>query len=110
MTYKYSIKSVTEAVEADRERLFSSYATGRPANWVCDQWTKDFVCLSIWLREELLKVLGSDDESGRKAEENEFYRVCRRPGTDLFELAAAIMNDAVAGNIDRNRVPHKRWG
>lgn len=107
---KYNREGVRAAIEADRERLFSSYATGRPATWVCDQWTKDFVCLSIWLREELLKVLGPDDVAGRKAEENEFYRVSRRPGEDLFELAAAIMNDSVAGNIDRERTPHKRWG
>lgn len=106
----YSAESVRVAVEADRTRLFASYAVGRPAQWTCDQWTKDFVCLSIWLREELPRVLGPDDEAGRKAQENEFYRVSRRPGEDLFELAAVIMNDAQAGNIDRDRTPHKRWG
>lgn len=107
----YDGAGVRASIEADRARLFASYAEGRPPGWTVDQWTKDFVCLSIWLREELTRALGPDDVAGRKAEENEFYRRSRGSyDPDLFELAASIMNDAVAGNIDRERLPHRRWG
>lgn len=63
--------------------------------------------MSVWLREELTRI--GLDELGRKTQENVFYRYARQD-TDLFALAAEVMNDAVAGNIDRNRKTHHRWG
>lgn len=103
----YTAASVQGVIEAERTRLFASYAAGRSPNWSVDQRTKDTVCLNVWLREELTRL--NIDESGRKAQENEFYRLARNED-NLFELAAAILNNAVAGNIDRNRKPHRRWG
>lgn len=79
----------------------------KPANWACDQQTRDFVCLSIWLREELTRI--GIDELGRKTQEAQFNRYSRSTD-DLFGLAAGIMNDAVAGEIDRDRKTHRRWG
>lgn len=103
----HTAESVRQAVNSQRERLFSSYAFGRSSNWVCDQRTKDTVCISVWLRESLT-ALGLD-ELDRKTQENVFYRYARNDN-DLFGLAAQVMNDAASGNIDRNRKTHRRWG
>jgi hypothetical protein len=94
-------------IEIERPRLFASYAEGRSPRWTCDQRTKDTVCLSVWLREELERL--DIDELGRKVQEGEFYRYARSD-EDLFELAATILNNAVTGNIDRDRRTHRRWG
>lgn len=103
----YTGEDILACVEADRERLFASYAYGRPPGWACDQRTKDIICISLWLREELTRV--GIDEQGRKTQEGEFNRYGRSDG-DLFALAANVMNNAVAGDIDRNRRTHRRWG
>ena len=105
MTYKAD--EVRLEVERDRERLFASYSSNRPPNWSCDLRTRDVVCLSVWLDEELTR-LGLDD-LGRRTQTNQFNRFSRSED-DVFELAARIMNDAVAGDIDRHRRPHRRWG
>ena len=49
------------------------------------------------------------DELGRKTQEHQFNRYSRSTES-LFGLAADIMNDTVAGRIDRDRTPHHRWG
>lgn len=103
----YTADNINRWIEADRPRLLSSYAEGRPPNWKVDQRTSDLVCLSIWLREELT-CLGMDEVS-RKVQENAFNRHSRSD-SNLFVLAAQLMNDALAGNIDRDRKPHRRWG
>jgi hypothetical protein len=103
----YTGASVREQVEADRERLFASYAVGRHANWTCDVRTRDTVCLSVWLREELTRI--GLDELGRKTLEGEFNRYSRSDD-DLFDLAAGIMNKALKDDIDRDRKTHRRWG
>jgi len=103
----YSAAQIRRDVHADQERLFASWAVGRPVGWVCDQRTKDLVCLSLWLREEMTRL--GLDELGRKTQEGVFHRYSRSD-LDLFELAAGVMNDAVAGNIDRDRRTHRRWG
>jgi len=103
----YTGPRIRELVESDRERLFASYAVGRPPNWTCDARTRDTVCLSVWLREELTRI-GLDD-LGRRTLEGEFNRYSRSDN-DLFDLAADIMNKAVANDIDRDRRPHRRWG
>lgn len=103
----YTAESIRASIEADRERLFSSYAVGRPANWTVDQATKDMVCLSVWIREELTRL--GIDELGRKTQEGEFNRYVRSD-PDPFVLAAEVMNNAEAGNIDRYRKTHRRWG
>lgn len=103
----YTAKGIKAMVESERGRLFASYAEGRPPNWVCDQQTKDIVCLSVWLREELTRL--GIDELGRKIQEGEFNRYSRSD-PDLFVLAAEVMNNALANRIDRNRRPHRRWG
>lgn len=103
----YTADLVREAVRKDFDRLFESYSTGRPENWIVNQRTKDVISISVWLREELTRV-GVDD-LGRRTQEGFFNRYSRSDD-DLFELAAQLMNDALAGNIDRFRKTHRRWG
>jgi hypothetical protein len=103
----YTGEGIRELVGAGRERLFASYAVGRSPNWVCDVRTRDVVCLSVWLREELTSI--GLDELGRKTLEGEFNRYSRSDD-DLFELAADIMNKALSNDIDRDRKTHRRWG
>lgn len=103
----YLATEIRRLVELDRERLFASYAVGRHPNWTYDVRTRDTVCLSLWLREELTRI-GIDD-LGRKTLEGEFNRYSRSDD-DLFELAAGIMNKALADDIDRDRKTHRRWG
>lgn len=104
---EYTAYEVKVAVDSDRSRLFGSYEVGRPTGWACDQRTKDLVCLSLWLREEMTRI-GLDD-LGRIVLEGEFNRYSRSD-QDLFELAAGIMNKAMTGQIDRDRRTHRRWG
>lgn len=103
----YTAESIRKEIDANREKLFASYAVGRGPNWVVDQQTKDIICLSVWIREELMHL--GIDELGRKIQEGEFNRYSRSD-PDLFVLAAEVMNNAVNGNIDRNRKTHRRWG
>ena len=49
------------------------------------------------------------DDADRKIQQQMFNRWCRSR-TDLFELAAEIMNDVIDGKIARERIPHHRWG
>ena len=103
----YTPETIRQAIEADRARLFAAYSSGRPANWSCDLRTKDLVCLAAWLDAELRR-LGIDD-LGRTTQTSQFNRRGRTE-EDLWGVVSEIMNDAVAGNIDRFRKPHRRWG
>ena len=101
----YTGEDIHLLIEPHRERLFASYAAGRLPTWSCDQRTKDIICLSLWLREELAYL----DELGRKTLEGEFNRYSRSD-LDLFDLAANILNKAKGDDIDRDRKTHHRWG
>lgn len=103
----YTRDQIQAQIVSDETRLFASYSSNRPANWTVDTQTKNTVCLSVWMREELTRI--GVDEQGRKVQENAFNRHSRSD-PDLFALAADLMNDAVSGNIDRDRIPHRRWG
>lgn len=107
MSKTYLSEEIRKTIDAERERLFSSYAVGRPTNWSVDQQTRDIICISVWLREEMTLI--GLDELGRKTQEGVFNRYSRST-EDLFGLAAEIMNDVVVNNIDRDRKTHRRWG
>ncbi len=96
----YTEGEVRQRVQADSARLFSSYTVGRPKGWATDDRTKELVCLSIWLREELL-ARGVDGEA-RIRQEWLFNRKSRAE-ENLFELAARIMNDTIDGKLDAYR-------
>jgi len=103
----YTAESVKATIEAGRTRLFAGWSVNRPINWACDSRTQDMVCLGVWLDEEMRR-LGLDD-LGRTTQGSQFNRRSRSE-EDLWTLAAQIMNDTVAGKIDRDRVPLRRWG
>lgn len=107
MNPSYDSATVRAQVEGDIDRLFAPWALGRPENWKPDPTTKLVIALGYWLDAEL-RSLDIDDE-GRKIQLLHFNRWSRSVD-DLFGLAAETMNDAVAGRIDRDRKPHRRWG
>lgn len=104
---RYDADKIREKVTSDCERLFASHSSNRPEGWVCDQRTKDVVCLGYWLNEELTMV-GIDDVA-RIVQLGTFNRYSRSDH-DIWLLAAQIMNDVVEGNVDRSRKTHRRWG
>lgn len=103
---RYTADSVREAVETKREELFASYIVGRPANWSCDNRTKDLVCIANWLAEELATIANDTD---RRTQQWKYNRESRSV-TDLFQCAADIMNETLDGKVEQNRKPHYRWG
>ena len=107
MTDIYTAENVKAAIEADREALFAAYAIGRPENWSVDIRTKDLVCIAAWLQNELTIVGISDTD--RRTQQWKFNRESRADN-DLFDCAAKIMNEALDGNVEQNRIPHRRWG
>jgi hypothetical protein len=107
MTNTYTAENIKEIIEINRESLFASYAVGRPDNWSCDSRTKDLVCIATWLSIELTAIGLSDTD--RRTQQCKFNRESRG-NIDLFECAANIMNESLAGNVEQNRIPHHRWG
>jgi hypothetical protein len=99
VTERYTAEGVLSAITAEEERLFAPWAVGRPEGWKPSKETKDTVCIGLWLREELSKLVGDDD---RKTQEAVFYRWSRNR-IDLHQLAAEILNDALDGNVEQNQ-------
>lgn len=104
---KYTPTAIREAVLNDIPRLFAPYSEGRGPNWSTDTRTKEVLCLTQWLREEMTRL--NLDDLGRITQEGEFNRVSRSC-PDVFEAAAEVMNAVVEDRIDRYRKPHRRWG
>lgn len=104
----YTLEQIKLEIEKNQSRLFLSYSIGRPDNWSCDTRTRDIVCISVWLNEELNRIL--IDDPARKAQISKFNRLSRTY-YDVYQLAVELMNDAINDvNIDRNRIGHRRWG
>lgn len=103
----YTAEYIKQEVETNEESLFSSYAAGRSETWSCDKRTKELVCIAAWLQDELVKIGASDAD--RRTQLWKFNRESRSDH-DLYECAAAIMNEAVAGDVEQNRIGHRRWG
>lgn len=103
---EYAESRVRELVSASQEELFARYAVGRPPNWSCDSRTRELVCVGNWLDDELKAQGVSDDD--RRATLWSFNRRSRA-AFELFQLAADIMNEVLAGTVD-NKPAHRRWG
>lgn len=103
----YTSEKICTLVDTNRERLFASYAAGRSKNWSTDQRTRDLVCIGNWMTEEMTRL--NLDDKGRVAQQLAFNRASRS-AEDLFALASQLMNDVLENKIDRNRIPHRRWG
>ena len=104
---RYSPDQVRENVQRNFERLFAGHSAGRPPNWSCDIRTKEVITTANWLGEELQRI--GLDPAGAKVQNAQFNRRVRSE-EDLWSIASQILNDALDGNVDRNRRPHRRWG
>lgn len=104
----YTLEQIKFEIENDQLRLFSSYSIGRPDNWLCDIRTREIICASVWLNEELCRI--AIDDAARIAQISKFNRLSRTYH-DVYVLVHELMNDAINDiNIDRNRIGHRRWG
>lgn len=106
-TGTWTPERVREAVSGQEERLFAPWRVGRPENWVPDPRTKETVVLAYWLREQLSTYALSDAD--RRTQESIFHRWARSDD-DLYQVVAHILNETEAGDIEQNRVGHRRWG
>ena len=104
---RYTAESVQKAVEEKREELFAPYAIGRPTNWTVDTRTKDLVCIGNWLTAEMTAIGTSDED--RRTQQWKFNRLSRSDD-NLWQCAADIMNEVLDGTVEKNRIPHHRWG
>lgn len=104
---RYTSESVRASVEADMERLFAPYAAGRPSTWACDPRTRELVSLGYWLTEELVRLGCSDDD---RRTQQQFYNRWSRSDFDLWDLGARTLNAVLDGQVEQNRIPHRRWG
>lgn len=102
----YNADDIRQHILANQDELFTPYASGRPPNWSCDQATKDLVCVGNWLNGELRALHAETDD--RRAMLWSYNRRSRA-SFDVFQLAADIMNEFLAGNVDR-KPAHRRWG
>lgn len=103
---RYDAASVMSAVEADIDRLFEPWTSGRPARWSPDPATKRLVSLGYWLDAELVR-LGCSDVN-RRTQAAKYNRLSRT--YDVWQSAAECLNDVLDGTVEQNRVPHRRWG
>jgi hypothetical protein len=106
-THSYTALYVEEEVTLNLDRLFEPWTVGRPAGWSTDTRTKALVAAGYWLREELVK-LGVPDED-RKTQEGYYYRRSRSE-EDIYMIVTELLNEALAGTVEKNRKPHRRWG
>jgi hypothetical protein len=104
----YTLEQIKFEIENNQSRLLLSYSSGRPDNWLCDVRTREIICVSVWLNEELNRIV--IDDAARIAQISKFNRLSRTYH-DIYEIALELINDAVNdNNIDRNRIGHRRWG
>ncbi len=101
----YTAEEVKRLVEAELDALLSPWMVGRPATYAMDSASKRTVATGYWLDRELGKVCNDAD---RKTQCWKYNRLCRT--YDVFEVAAEVMNEALAGDVEQNRKPHRRWG
>jgi hypothetical protein len=104
---RYTADEVRAEVEKDRVRLFADYGAGRSPTWACDPRTKDLICIGNWIVEQLV-ALGCNEADRRT--QMHFYNRWARSDDDLFDLAARALNAVLDGDVEQNRVPHRRWG
>lgn len=101
----YTALQIRETIEADMTRLLASWVEGRPSTYSMDSTTKFTLATGFWLAEELAKICNDVD---RRTQLWKFNRESR--SFDIFETAATVMNEAVAGTVEQNRKPLRRWG
>lgn len=103
---RHTSESVKSAVIQDIDRLFAPWLVGRSERYVADSATKITVSIGYWLDEELRKISVTDED--RRTQCWKFNRLSRT--YDVWEIAAECINQAIDGQVERNRKPHRRWG
>lgn len=98
-------EQVRIAVESDLARLLTPWMVGRSPTYTMDQTSKLLIGTGFWLNEQLSMICNDAD---RKTQCWKFNRLSR--AYDMFEVAAEVMNEALEGNVEQNRKPHRRWG
>lgn len=101
----YNASQIRTLVEADIDSLFAPWAANRQPGWTPDPATKILVALGYWVDKELAQLCSDED---RRTQLWKYNRLSRT--YDVFEVAAEVMNDALSGNIEKNRRGHRRWG
>ncbi len=101
----YTAEQIRLAVEQDIERLFAPWMVGRQEGYTVDKATKNTIATGYWLNEQLALICTDVD---RRTQGWKFNRLSRT--YDVFEVAAEVMNEALEGNVEQNRRPHRRWG
>ncbi len=100
LQYLESSSSMTAGSPTFYEKYYAKLTIGQPPTWKCDQRTKELFCLYAWLMDELTMLQCSDED--RRAMQWYFNRKSRAED-DLFALTAKVMNNFLAGNIDKYR-------
>ena len=93
----YTAEIVQASLAIKVDTYFARLSVSQPPTWKCDQRTKELFCIYAWLMDELTLLKGSNKD--RRAMQWYFNRKSRAED-DLFALAAKVMNDYLAGNID----------
>jgi len=97
---RYTVESIRQSLDPKYDTYYAKLAVGRPANWKCDQATKDNFCLSQWLIDELLSL--NAEETDRHDTQNYFNRKTRAE-EDQYQVAARAMNNYLDKKIERYR-------
>ncbi len=93
----YTAEIVQASLAIKVDTYFARLSVSQPPTWKCDQRTKELFCIYAWLMDELTLLKCSNKD--RRAMQWYFNRKSRAED-DLFALAAKVMNDYLAGNID----------
>jgi hypothetical protein len=96
---------VNDSVVPDMDRLLAPWFVGRPENYAMGASMRLTLSVGAWLDEQLATICNDAD---RKTQGWKYNRLSR--SQDPLESAAECLNEALAGTVEQNRVPHKRWG
>lgn len=102
-----TLACIRASVAEHGDRLWAAWARGRPEGWKADDRTRLMVVIGFWLAEELTRFRLTPEDV--KLLEQVFHRRSRSE-EDLIQIAKDVLDAAATGAIDRDRVPHRRWG
>ena len=106
MAKQYTPEFIREIVTNDIDRLFEPWRANRPETWIPDSVTKILVATGYWLTEELKRICKSDADV--RTQQGSYNRLSRT--YDVYEIAAAVLNEVIDDSVEQNRRGHRRWG
>ena len=92
----YTADSIRRSLAPKWDEYYAKLAVGQPANWKCDETTKQNFCLTQWMIDECAKLLCSWDDTHNLL--RGFNRQARS-SHDLYQTAAEVMNNYVNGEV-----------